>query len=290
MDFDALWNFADPAGTERQFRAALPALATEPAAYNELLTQIARTLGLQRQFEAAHTLLDEAAERLAASPHPPRVLVRYHLERGRAFNSARARERASGHFRQAWEAARAAGEDFYAVDAAHMLGVSEPPAEAEHWSQTAIACAEASADPRARYWLGALYNNLGWTVHDRGAYAQALDLFERAVRFREAKGQLTELHIARWCVARCLRSLGRWRKACDRQWELLATPQGAADGYVLEELAECLLVLGAPAAAEPFFARAHAALRQDAWLAANEAPRLERLAVLGGVHPQKAAL
>lgn len=288
MDFDALWNFNDPAGTERQFRAALPALAAEPAAYTELLTQIARTHSLRRQFEAAHQLLDEAAERLTASPHPPRAWVRYQLERGRTFNTAGERARASELFRQAWEAARAAGEDGYAVDAAHMLGISEPPAEAEHWTLTAIACAEASTDPRARDWLGALYNNLGWTLHDRGAYAQALDLFERAVRFREAKGQPAELHIARWCVARCLRSLGRLREARDRQWELLATPQGAADGYVLEELAECLLALGAPAAAAPFFARAHAALRQDAWLAANEAPRLERLAVLGGVHPPKA--
>ena len=33
MDFDALWNFADPAGTERQFRAALPALVSVVYSY-----------------------------------------------------------------------------------------------------------------------------------------------------------------------------------------------------------------------------------------------------------------
>src|SRR5262249_52931333 len=52
-DFDALWNYDQPAETERAFREALA--RTEAAAllgYRlELLTQIARTQGLQRRFD-----------------------------------------------------------------------------------------------------------------------------------------------------------------------------------------------------------------------------------------------
>jgi hypothetical protein len=54
--------------------------------------------------------------------------VRYLLERGRVFNSTGHRLEASPLFREAWELASAAGQDFYAASAAHMLVISEPPA------------------------------------------------------------------------------------------------------------------------------------------------------------------
>ena len=55
------------------------------------------------------------------------------------------------------------------------------------------------------------------------------------------------------------------------------------DGYVYEELAECLYALGRLDEAKPYFRRAHELLSKDAWFVEGEAPRLARLAMLGGV-------
>src|SRR6185503_17006841 len=85
-DFDALWNYGDPAATEAQFQALLPAAGAAPAYHAALLTQIARAQGLQRQFDAAHETLD-AAERLIAS-NMTSARIRLLLERGRVYNSA----------------------------------------------------------------------------------------------------------------------------------------------------------------------------------------------------------
>ena len=58
---------------------------------------------------------------------------------------------------------------------------------------------------------------------------------------------------------------------------------GTSDAYVDEELGECLLTLGQPQQARPYFARAYSALSQDAWLAEAEPARLERLRQLQGM-------
>ncbi len=209
-DFDSLWDYDDPAGTEAKFRALLPSVAPGSAAHVELLTQIARSQGLQRQFAAAHQTLDQAHALLTEGAARP--CIRCHLERGRVFNSSGHQPEASAQFRAAWQLATAACEDFYAVDAAHMLGISEPASEQSAWNRRAIAAAEQSSQPRTRQWLGSLYNNQGWTLHDQGDFPQALDLFERALCFRQAQAKPSEILIARWCVARCLRSLGRWTR------------------------------------------------------------------------------
>ncbi|MCA9972531.1 MAG: hypothetical protein KC425_20055, partial [Anaerolineales bacterium] len=52
---------------------------------------------------------------------------------------------------------------------------------------------------------------------------------------------------------------------------------GEADGFVHEEIAECLLALGDAAAARPHFAAAHRLLAPLGWV---EADRLARLAAL----------
>ena len=61
-DFDALWNYDDPATTEQQFCALLSrAEQSDDRSYHaQLLTQIARTQGLQRKFSDAHATLDTA--------------------------------------------------------------------------------------------------------------------------------------------------------------------------------------------------------------------------------------
>jgi len=281
-DFDKLWNFAKPAETEAAFRALLPRAraSAAPGYLAELLTQIARTHSLRSQFAEAHALLDEAAELVAEAP--PRAEVRLLLERGRCFNSAGDRAQAGPLFRRAWDLGREAREHELAVDAAHMLGICEPPDEALAWNHRAIEYAEACGDPEALRWLGALYNNTGWTHFDRGEYPKALELLEKAERWYREHGKPPQIRIARYSVAKTHRMLGRLVEALETQEALKAelTAVGEEDGYVDEELGECLLALGRAAEARPHFARAHALLSADEWFAKNEPTRLERLARL----------
>lgn len=278
-DFDQLWNYSDPAATEAKFRALLPqAEASENQSYHaELLTQIARTLGLQRKFDDAHTVLDVVESKLPDSVD--RTRIRYELERGRVFNSSGSRDAARPHFLRAWELAQQANEDFYTIDAAHMMGIIEPPDDALAWNEKAIALAEQTQDKRARGWLGSLANNTGWTYHDKGKYEKALEYFEKCLQWHEERKTGRGLHIAKWTVARALRSLGRTEEALQRQQALLKEDEaaGSSDGYVLEEIGECLYALGRTEEARPYFAKASEELGNDKWLKANEPQRLARL-------------
>ncbi|HSI33415.1 MAG: tetratricopeptide repeat protein, partial [Phycisphaerae bacterium] len=56
---------------------------------------------------------------------------------------------------------------------------------------------------------------------------------------------------------------------------------GAPDGYVYEEIGECLLTMGRRDEARPHFARAHALLSVDPWFPPNQPDRLARLKQLG---------
>jgi hypothetical protein len=155
-DFDRLWNYDDPAATEQQFRALLPsAEQSDNRSYcAQLLTQIARAQGLQRKFADAHGTLDAAQALLA--PEPGVARIRYLLERGRVFSSSQAIEQAQPLFQAAWEQAQAEQQDFYAIDAAHMLAIIAPAEQQLTWNLRALALAEQSAQPRARTWLGSL--------------------------------------------------------------------------------------------------------------------------------------
>ena len=53
-----------------------------------------------------------------------------------------------------------------------------------------------------------------------------------------------------------------------------------ADGYVYEEIGECLLALGREAESKKYFKLAYDLLSKDEWLKANQADRLKRLAKL----------
>jgi hypothetical protein len=68
--------------------------------------------------------------------------------------------------------------------------------------------------------------------------------------------------------------------------ELLELPErqnNDAEGYTREEIGECLLLLGRPAEAAPYFARAWDLLHNDPWLIQDEPQRLERLKRLGSL-------
>ena len=280
-ELDTLWSFDNPASSEGAFQvvAARARVESDGAFLAEALTQLARAQGLQRRFDDARRTLDEAESALRRDDRKARV--RLLLERGRVANSSGADDRGSASFLEAWELARTAGEDALAVDAAHMLGIVEPLGEAWSWNERAMELARASPDPRARRWVGSLANNMGWARHEAGRYDDALELFRIALDARRATGSPDQLRIARWCVARCLRSLGRFDEALAEQRALAAelTAAGLEDGYVDEEIGECLVALGRDEEARPSFARAAGLLADDPTVTRE---RLERLRAAAG--------
>ena len=279
-DFDSLWDYSDPHQTEIKLREALSQIAESDQAHLELLTQIARAQGLQQKFEEAHQTLGQVEKRL--ENQVSRASVRYYLERGRVFNSAGHPEQARPFFEQALDMAKQLSEDFYEVDALHMLAIVAPPASSLDLNLLAIQYAESSGQEKARGWLGSLYNNTGWSYHEMGNYESALELFEKAEAIRKLKGSASELRIATWCVARALRSLKHVEEALAKQIKLKAEydANNQSDGYVFEELGECLLELKRTEEARPYFVKAYETLSQDIWLAEKEPERLKRLKAL----------
>ena len=282
-DFDSLWDYSAPDKTEAKFRELLPQFPENELAHIELLTQIARTQGLQRKFDEAHQTLDEVEKQL--DENPSRAKVRYLLERGRVFNSSMQVEESKPFFEQALDLAKTLGEDFYAVDAIHMLAIIADPASALTLNLSAIQLAESSLEEKARNWLGSLYNNMGWTYHDMGDYESALEIFQKAESFFRAKGNVDKLRIAAWTMARCLRSLNRLDEALSKQLALYGEIEsaGEVDGFVYEEIGECLLALQRGEEAKPYFAKAFEVLSKDEWLVENERDRIMRLKQFGGV-------
>lgn len=280
MDIDSYWEYADPAASEARFRSLLEQVKGD--ARLEVQTQIARTFSLRRDFAQAHRLLDEVEPQLATAGAAPRV--RYLLERGRTFNSAGEKDRARPLFVQAWEIAGAAGLEGLAVDAAHMVPIVVGGAEGAEWTRRGVELARRSADAKARAMLPALLNNHAWNLHDEGRHAEALPVFREAEVAWLATGRQPQGRIARWSVARCLRSLGRYdealgiQRALEQEW----AAAGQADGYVFEEMAELLDATGKPDQAQPYFRRAADELGKDAWFVENEPRRLARLRSRGG--------
>lgn len=275
----SLWNFGDPKASESRFRAWLdrPDVADSPEDSAEGLTQLARALGLQRRFDEAEAELQRAETLLDTRP-AQRTRVRLLLERGRILNSAGDRVGAKPLFLAAWELASATPCDDLAVDAAHMVAIVEEPPNQAAWNEKALSLARSSTDPAARRWVGSLLNNLAWNCHDAGETQRALELFEEALAFRREQGDEEGIRIARWSVARAKRTLGRLEEALAEQLSILESMAGSLeDGYVSEEIGECLLALGRAAESLPHFANAHRLLSQDPWLAQNEPGRLERL-------------
>jgi len=288
-DFDKLWNYNDPPGTEQKFRTLLAEIKAsgDGEMELELLTQIARTQGLQQRFDDAHATLDGVKSRMQAGDQV--VRVRYLLERGRTFNSSKQRERAIPLFTDAMNLAIEHKFDFYAIDATHMLGIAEPDAEKQlAWNFEAMQLAEASSDERARGWLGSLYNNIGWTYYEQQRLDEALEIFKKCVTFFEEANRPDRLRIARYSVGKTLRALGQLDRALAIHMQLLddAQKRNEPDGFVNEEIGECLLAQGKAGEAKPHFARAYDLLSKDQWLTRDEPKRLERLAELGGVARQ----
>jgi tetratricopeptide (TPR) repeat protein len=283
---DSLWDFNDPAASESRFREAIARADDEPARL-ALRTQLARSQGLQGKFDDGHATLNEVERDLGGCADDSRIAAsraRFQLERGRLLNSSMQRHAALPLFELALHIAQEIHNDHLAIDAAHMIaivhGSNQQHDLALEWNRKALETAEASPQPRARQWRGSLHNNIGWTLQDQGDLQAALQHFETALQCRMEQAKPSDIHTARWCVARCLRSLKQYDDALHIQQQLQREHEAAnlqADGFVAEEIAECLQALNRLEEAKPYFARAFASLSQISWVASAQPERLKRL-------------
>lgn len=282
VDIDAFWEYSDPAASEARFRDALSSAQGDLRL--ELLTQIARTFSLRGDFDEAHAILDEIAQQLTVAG--PRVWVRYLLERGRTFNSSGEQEKARLLFIEAWERAGQADLEGLAVDAAHMIAITYSGGlEAIEWNRRGLAIARESGDPKAQGLIPAMLNNSAWDLHEMGRFDEALSSFEEAQSEWLRRGKPEQIRIAKWSVARCLRSLERYQEALAIQQALEAEHRaaGSVDGYVFEEIAENLALLGRTGEARAYFGKAYHNLRKDDGFVKNEAERLASLKLRSGL-------
>jgi tetratricopeptide (TPR) repeat protein len=276
-DFDKMWDYNDAAATEAKFRELLPAAekSADRSHHAQLLTQIARTQGLQDRFDDAHATLDSVEKMLTDDLKLARV--RYLLERGRVFNSSGQPAKAMSLFEQSWKLAEAEKFPRYAIDAAHMLAIAAPTPKAQvEWNLRGIAMVE--KDPSQKGWLHALYNNLGESYAKAGEYAKALDAFEKLATIND-----NDMYTLK-DQARMLRLLGRVDRATAiiRPIHERLEKAGKPDGWISEEHAECLLAAGRADEATPHFKVAHQLLKADAWVLKHDPAKLERLRRLAG--------
>ena len=276
-DFNTLWKFSDPKGTEASFSALLePARKSGDASYLlQLLTQIARAQGLQDKFAEAHATLDGVRDLLRDDLKLARV--RYLLERGRVFNSSGAPEKALPLFVEAYEVANAASETKYAADALHMIAIAEPaPAGKVTWNLRALDYIE--KHPQEKRWLNAVYNNLGEAYLQTQEYAKALDCFQKLVAMSRERNEEPWIYTLK-DISKCLRLLGRNEEACDVIGPVHAAlkTKGETDGWLSGELAECLLALNEKDVARALFKEAYAAFQNDEYVLKHEAEMLKRV-------------
>lgn len=259
-----LWDFDDLDTSEERFRAQL-AQETTDAGRAEVLTQLARVEGLRGNYAQCDVVLDEA-EALGGAE------VRVLLERGRRARSSGEPGVGLSEFKRAFELARDRGEDVLAVDAAHMVAIVE---DMEDWTARGVEIAASSDDPGVRYWLGPLYNNVGWSRYEAGDAAGALEAFELALASRERDDPRPyPLEVARYAVGKALRAAGRADEAAAALERCVAWAAEARvkDEFFHEELAEDYAALGRNAEA-----RDQARLALELILEADDPARVARL-------------
>ncbi|MFO0101169.1 MAG: tetratricopeptide repeat protein [Betaproteobacteria bacterium] len=270
VDLSSLWDFSRPDVSEQRFRAALLTASADDALI--LRTQIARSLGLRRDFERAREELRAVAKELDRAGAEART--RYFLELGRTYASAahpaelqtpQASELARSAYRQAIELARTASLDGLAIDAIHMMAfVDTDAADQLTWAEEALRIVESSTQPAARRWEASIRNNLGHALHQLGRYDEALVQLRQAVAIRERGTSAEATRTAHWMVARTLRVMGRVDEARKIQLRLEreADLAGKPDHYVFEELRLLYASKGEPDRARHYEDRIAAATRK----------------------------
>ncbi|ASN50868.1 hypothetical protein [Sinomonas sp. R1AF57] len=194
---DSLWDFDDPAASERLFREAIEDPAYDAVERRELATQLGRAIGLQGRFEEADALLDGID-----CEADPTIGVRVLLERGRLLNSAGRAAMAVPLFEQAAELGEHLGEEYLAADAFHMLAIADA-AHAESWARAGIEYAREAHSPRAQRWCASLHGHLGWLLLDAGEAHRALVEFQLAEQWAARVGTPAQEEWAREGIAAC---------------------------------------------------------------------------------------
>ena len=260
-----LWDFSDLDVSEARFRAQLEEETTD-AGRAEVLTQLARVEGLRGNYERVR----RAARRGRGARRGRSRACCSSAAAGSARRVSPEPGRRSSSRRSSWRARR--GEDVLAVDAAHMIAIVD---DMEAWTARGVEIAAASDDPGVRYWLGPLYNNVGWSRLEAGDTAGALEAFELALASRERDDPRPDaLAIARYAVGKALRARRPRRRGggdarAVRRW---AGSDGVEDDYFHEELAEDYAALGRHDEAREQARRALALIPED-----DDATRIARL-------------
>ncbi len=258
-----LWNFSDPALSERRFREAQATASADDALI--LQTQIARTYGLRKDFARAQQILREMEPRLPGAS--AEVQVRHALEYGRTLASTaheqdsqtpEVKEQARLAYGRALELAKAARLDGLTVDALHMMAmVDTAPADQLKWGQEALAVVQASTQPDAKKWEASLRNNIGYALHQLGRFDDALEQFQQQIVLRERGTNAEATRVAYWMFAWTLRALKRNDEALaiQQRLEREGDAAGEPDPYVFEELEILYRERGDAAQAEAAAAR-----------------------------------
>ncbi|WP_374346957.1 tetratricopeptide repeat protein [Chitinimonas sp.] len=282
LDVQALWDFERPELSEQRFRDALRRPDIDGIAEAELLSQLARAQGMQGQFDLASRTLDQVQARLAILP--PASSVSYSLERGRLAQQQGDGKRAWRWYHSALLLAQKHQLDMASIDAMRMLALSSSGKIALDWYLKALALAERGNSAQAIAWQPMFYNNIGWLYVELKDTTRALDYLRKAQAWQEKRGDQKSVLVARWGVGRVLRLSKQVDAALDIQltleqdWKRLREE----DGYVYEEIAECLLAQGRDEEAALYFAKAYRVLSQDPWLQRQDAARIARMRQLSG--------
>jgi tetratricopeptide (TPR) repeat protein len=194
---DELWDFGDPAGSERRFATEAASPAHTDAGRAEFRTQQARAMGLQGRFAEGQALLESLDPATDAA-----VGTRIKLETGRLLNSSGNAAAAVAEFEDAAAIAGSSGLLFLEVDALHMLAIADQARSLE-WAAKAIDRAQAAPQDRTRQWLISLYNNLGCTYSDAGDLDQAMAAFRQAHEWAERIGTEQQRVWAREAIDEC---------------------------------------------------------------------------------------
>jgi tetratricopeptide (TPR) repeat protein len=282
-DLDTIWNYQDPEASEARFRALLPRAKEQRAYHIELLTQLARSVCLQRRYDDAHAILDEAEACLTDDLRRPRL--RCHLERSRILNDTGHPQASIAQAQKARDIGDEIGELHLTADALHMIAYVVPDdEEAIHWHDVAIEFCEAHvADERMRRWLSTLYINVGDKYEALGRFAEGIDSVNEGIDVAEKLGLTTKVLRARCLLARLHRLDDRLAQA--KTMIESVRNAGFAEGWVHEELAECLQAAGKPADAAREFRRAHELFSKDPWYPPTRMERLARIKRLAGEAP-----
>ncbi len=284
-DIDGFWNFEDLPSTQAKIQSLLPEDSSSWTAKDlEVLTQLARVQSLQGNLSMARATLDQAQKKIVELEGPTRLRpeIRCLLEQGRVLCAQMTPSKAQNYFSQAWSLSANAQEIFFAIDAALMLSISQPPKYQNEWLQKALTLAEDSKTEQGQLWLSQLYTMDGWHKFDFRSFDKALESFEKALSRPNFKGDESKRFVIRWCIARTLRALGRVQEALDLQQvlhtELLEI--GGSNGYVYLELAECQQALNRQAEAKTNFEYAYKELSANGWYSDNKASELGRIQYL----------